>query len=445
MTCRSGIFWPVLRGAPAADLRELSSLLEPLLVRGRDRGMPVGVLRALRGPLQIPRNLYVRASRGNLRKLVTRLMRGRGHNSPIRQVSFHFTDCRGLDHRLMLRDDGWHVRQAVERDPQAIHTTWAAYASFFSNERSAQVLFLDGEWSFYHGRLGFFDLEEVGPTLSLLEESLATPGKVSEALRNAVSRASAALGHLDSLDRIPLPPRRKFSECYGSLGKPFVATGATSDWSKASWCFEDLIATYGNHLTHLSEHPSMVFPIRDFLERVSRGESVGVKAALPLVHGLRAQCREPAYFRSGAYFTKARALIVAPPDAAAPATYAATSWHCDWADNFLVQLIGQKRVFLAPPSDASCFYTEHAPARSTNVAIDFSRVSPKRPDLRKYPAFARARIIECTLDPGDMLYLPCGWFHHVENLSPSCAINCWKVQPPSEVWAAAGQPRRGST
>ena len=45
-----------------------------------------------------------------------------------------------------------------------------------------------------------------------------------------------------------------------------------------------------------------------------------------------------------------------------------------------------------------------------------------------YPALARARGLETTLSPGDVLWLPSFWFHHVRQLDEGCqnlSLNCW--------------------
>jgi hypothetical protein len=241
------------------------------------------------------------------------------------------------------------------------------------------------------------------------------------------------LGDIVAVERIAAPSPRDFRDRYAVPGRPFVAVGSAVGAPPCTWSFDELIEAYGDHDNQLSDHPALAYPIREFLHRVERGDPVHIKAVLPLVRPLRDKYHYPPYFPEDAYFSKAQALIVAPADQHASSGYAATCWHRDWADNFLVQLIGTKRIHLAPPSDEACFYSAHARATSSNVATDFSPVSPTSPDLAKYPAFRRARIIQCVLEPGDTLFLPCAWWHHVDNISPSCGVNCWKIHPLSEV------------
>ena len=37
----------------------------------------------------------------------------------------------------------------------------------------------------------------------------------------------------------------------------------------------------------------------------------------------------------------------------------------------------------------------------------------------------RLQVVTFDLRPNEMLYLPCGWFHHVENVGPTIMINFW--------------------
>jgi hypothetical protein len=55
-------------------------------------------------------------------------------------------------------------------------------------------------------------------------------------------------------------------------------------------------------------------------------------------------------------------------------------------------------------------------------------VDPFAPDLERFPRFAEAaRHAEvATLEPGDAIYIPYGWWHGVESLDPvSILVNYW--------------------
>ncbi len=54
-----------------------------------------------------------------------------------------------------------------------------------------------------------------------------------------------------------------------------------------------------------------------------------------------------------------------------------------------------------------------------------SQVDLESPDLATFPQFASCRALEAILLPGDVLYLPPLWMHHVTALSPSISISVW--------------------
>ena len=62
----------------------------------------------------------------------------------------------------------------------------------------------------------------------------------------------------------------------------------------------------------------------------------------------------------------------------------------------------------------------------------FSRADLSRPpeEVRaRWPRIARACEASCEVNAGEMLYLPCGWFHDVTSFGAHCAVNYW-FQPP---------------
>lgn len=96
--------------------------------------------------------------------------------------------------------------------------------------------------------------------------------------------------------------------------------------------------------------------------------------------------------------------------------------HYDYVDNFFAQVHGTKDVILAAPEQA----------RNLHVFTDChtkSQVAPKHPDLAKFPRFRRATLLEAKLDPGDVLYLPKGWWHYFASSESSISLSCWHGQP----------------
>lgn len=51
-----------------------------------------------------------------------------------------------------------------------------------------------------------------------------------------------------------------------------------------------------------------------------------------------------------------------------------------------------------------------------------SQVDFDNPDLEQYPRYANVSFIEAVLEPGDLLYVPPYWWHHVEALTDSSKV-----------------------
>lgn len=55
--------------------------------------------------------------------------------------------------------------------------------------------------------------------------------------------------------------------------------------------------------------------------------------------------------------------------------------------------------------------------------VDFDR-----PDYTKFPNFKNVRGYETVVGPGEVLYIPIYWWHHVESLmrgGPTVTVNFW--------------------
>ena len=109
-----------------------------------------------------------------------------------------------------------------------------------------------------------------------------------------------------------------------------------------------------------------------------------------------------------------------------------TPWHHDLTNNLLVQVIGRKRVRMAPP---------WALARMKNSRHCFS-------DWGNAPLPAgdgdadTPPVLETIIGPGEAIFLPVGWWHQVEALDLSASMSFTSFRRPNihvEDYASYGE------
>jgi hypothetical protein len=106
--------------------------------------------------------------------------------------------------------------------------------------------------------------------------------------------------------------------------------------------------------------------------------------------------------------------------------------HHDMSSNLAVVMAGRRRFTLFPPEQVANLYI--GPFEFTPAGTPVSLFDPDAPDLARFPraaeAMAHAQIAE--LEPGDALFIPHMWWHHVRSLDPlSILVNYWWNDAPS--------------
>ncbi|XP_032662620.1 bifunctional peptidase and arginyl-hydroxylase JMJD5 isoform X3 [Odontomachus brunneus] len=84
------------------------------------------------------------------------------------------------------------------------------------------------------------------------------------------------------------------------------------------------------------------------------------------------------------------------------------------------QVFGYKRIILYHPDEADNLYPY-----TTRLLNNTAQVDPINPDYTKWPNFCKAKGMMCYLKPGEMLYIPPKWWHHVTALTSSFSISFW--------------------
>ena len=104
--------------------------------------------------------------------------------------------------------------------------------------------------------------------------------------------------------------------------------------------------------------------------------------------------------------------------------------HYDLNPNLHFQLVGRKRFLLFPPDSwphLHPFPIHHDLDRRSRVNLD-------APDDERFPTWREARGMAIELQPGDCLYIPPFWWHHVQTVTTPCvsmAVWCYDTHPES--------------
>jgi hypothetical protein len=100
--------------------------------------------------------------------------------------------------------------------------------------------------------------------------------------------------------------------------------------------------------------------------------------------------------------------------------------HFDDAHNVACVVAGRRRFTLLPPEQVGNLYIgpiDFAPTGAPISLVDFSA-----PDFERFPRFreAQASMLVAELAPGDAVYIPPLWWHHVQSLEPcNVLVNYW--------------------
>lgn len=220
-----------------------------------------------------------------------------------------------------------------------------------------------------------------------------------------------------------IEPRRFFEDFY-AVNRPVLLKGLVDHWrALEKWSLDYLADTVGDAVVELQgerdaaedyelakDRHKRAAPLRDVIGAIRQVESsndfyvtayndTGNKAALAKLYAdlgpisiLRDTGRPEGFFWLGPKGTL-------------------TPFHHDLTNNLLVQMLGRKRVLMVPSWEVG---------RMKNAVHCFSERQPS--DWDSTDADLPMRL-ECTIGPGDALFLPIGWWHHVEALDPSISMS----------------------
>jgi len=105
-----------------------------------------------------------------------------------------------------------------------------------------------------------------------------------------------------------------------------------------------------------------------------------------------------------------------------------TPLHYDTMNVLLAQVLGRKKVTLIPSFQTHLLYN--------HIGV-YSEVDYENPDYDRHPLFRQVTPLELVLEPGEALFIPVGWWHHVRSLDVSISVSFTNFEADnSYVWPA---------
>ncbi len=259
--------------------------------------------------------------------------------------------------------------------------------------------------------------------------------------RHWLLEALADLAALDpearALERRPLPPFAAFLREHYARNRPGWFGGAVEHWPARRWTPASLQERFGEvpvevqagragdpRYEERSHRHKERMALGDFLSAVQGGPSndlymtanngaVNGEALAPLfddVGPLGDGYLDLARVREQGFVWIGPAGVVTP-------------LHHDLTNNLMVQLFGRKRVRLVPALEV---------ARVANHHHVYSRVDPLAPDHAACPDWGRATVLDVILEPGDVLFIPVGWWHHVVGVDVTIGLSFTCLAAPND-------------
>jgi hypothetical protein len=234
------------------------------------------------------------------------------------------------------------------------------------------------------------------------------------------------------------PSREEFVELYVRGCRPVVLTDVTRDWAAMQrWSPEDLKRRFGEFEVEIQDgrdgdpdyeenklaHRRMV-KLGPFVDRVLAGgptndyyltannEVLRGKAFSPLLDDIGSL--PPACNRS--QFADRSSFWFGPAGTKTPL-------HHDTIMLFHTQVVGRKRWRLISPLETPKVYNFHGV---------YSPVDIDDPDLNRFPLFKEATILDVTVEPGETMFLPLGWWHQVLSLDLSMSLSYSNLDMPND-------------
>ena len=236
----------------------------------------------------------------------------------------------------------------------------------------------------------------------------------------------AKLPHLHSVEKIVVDSPQEFFQSYAKPGKPVVLKNFAKDWKAIEkWTPEYFIEKYANNevkvydggfskpgKSYMSKAKTMKFS--DYLNSIlytGKDLRMFLYNIISNAPELREDVTLPPLMKG--FSKKFLFMFFGPKDAVTQIHY-----DIDMSHVFHTAIVGRKRFILFGQTESKKLYRHPFTIRSY-VDVD-------HPDFEKYPALKNAQGYEVILEPGETLFIPSGFWHHVvyEDAGYAISLRC---------------------
>lgn len=252
-------------------------------------------------------------------------------------------------------------------------------------------------------------------------------------------KKSGCLDPIDTIERIYRPTKEEFESNFFSPQRPCVITGAMDRWKALSlWTVDYLPSTIGNKYVPCRVSSSSYFDNYQQRERIKLSVFFNwlmseTSSQFFNWSGLKPDAKK--YFVGSlniqTLFPELLQDIEFPEYFDCKLLMSTNLWigqgsnrvnlHYDTFHNLNAQVVGKKRWVIFSPEQSSLLYPHPWYTRF----FWCSKVNINQPDLEQFPKFCEARPLEVITEPGEMLFLPAGWWHSPVGIGLNIAVNFW--------------------
>jgi len=266
--------------------------------------------------------------------------------------------------------------------------------------------------------------EQMEPSPSPAESGMAARQlRKREWLLETLERQRQLSPAASTIERRTDLSRNEFLDRYYAPARPVILVGEMKGWPASSrWTSSYLAKKVGAEIIEYDRATDARFginkdaqrreaPFNAFIDLVTRPDASN-DIYLAADNSERNEAALAPLRRDLGFLNKFLSRNASHPDGVmwiGPAG-ALTALHHDLANSLIAQLVGRKHVKLLPASEVGRLYNH------THVFSDVPDLGAPDLDTGRFPKLNGMRLYDIVLEPGEILFVPLGWWHQVRAL-----------------------------